>query len=155
MKKILISFIVIACAFAVNAQEVSPFDAELKYNEYQYTWPNSASTVTTQTLTVTDSIWYFTVKKLSAKPLKFDAYLDFDSTGGTANIVTVKIQGKKFNETAWVDLKQATWLGGKDTTKVLTELTTAGQYQYYRAYIIGANNTFLATIKKFIIKFWE
>ena len=47
------------------------------------------------------------------------------------------------------------WSGASDTIIIMTESTTAKQYQYYQVDIKGADNTLLASIKELFSKFWE
>jgi hypothetical protein len=152
MKKFIFSLILIACAFIANAQESATYDMNLGYSETWYKYIG----VSTDVLKVGDSTWSYTVYKDSRLPLKYDTYLYLDSTGGTKNLVTVTLLAKKWlDQASWSTLKTATWTNGHDTTIVFTESSTAGQYQYYKLNILGANDTFLASIKKFYIKFWE
>ena len=139
--------------FTVSAQESATYDSKLDYSQYINTW---TKTGTANTLTTTDTIWYFTVYKSATKPLKYDAFISLDSVGGTKNNVLIKLQAKKFVESpSWTDLKTVYWTTGRDTTKTITENTTAQQYQVYRIYVQGLSHTFLAKIPFYAIKFWE
>ena len=152
MKNFIFSMILLACAFITNAQESTTYDDHLGYSATYAKFTGG----TTDVLKVADSIWSYTIWKDAVRPLKYDTFLELDSTGGTKNNVTVTLLGKKWlDQAAWTTLKTATWVNGHDTTIVFTESSTAGQYQYYKLNIQGANDTFLVSIKKFFAKFWE
>ena len=152
MKSFIISLLLISCAVLVNGQESSTYDSRLGYSE---TFTEYVGT-STDILKVGDSTWTYTVLKESAKPLKYDVFLKFDATGGTNNVVNITVFGKKtLDQPSWTSLKTASWTSGADTTKTITESTTAQQYRYYKVEVKGANDTLLASIVKFFIKFWE
>lgn len=159
MKKLFFILIVASCAFALNAQDKNianslAVDYTLTYDQYRYDYTTTSATA--NSFTTTDSLWSFTFHKQSAKPLKFDVFVVLDSVGGTSNQVNVKVQGKKaLDQTSWTDLKTLYWTSGVDTTKLLTEASTAQQYPYFRVYLEGQDNTFIAKVTKLIVKFWE
>ena len=152
MKKLLLFISLLFCVLFVSAQNSTTYDDHLGYSATYAKYTGGS----TDKLLVGDSTWSYTVWKDAVRPLRYDTYLYLDSTGGTSNHVTVTLLGKKWlDQASWTTLKTATWTGGHDTTIVLTESTTSGQYQYYKLNILGANDTFLASITKFYIKFWE
>lgn len=156
MKNLIFLFALILFAASVTAQESATYDSYLNYSQYKNDWPGVGKVNTVNTLTTTDTTWTFTVFKDASKPLKYDAFLRLDSIGGTKNNVTIKLQAKKFIDSpTWTDLKTVYWTSGTDTTKTITESTTAGQYSVYRLWAQGADNTFIARFLYYAIKFWE
>ena len=152
MKKLIVLIIFALSFFAIQAQESATYDGVLAYNESYLEYEG----VATDILTTTDTLWYYTVLKRSFLPLKYDVYLNLDVTGGSTNSVTVTLVAKKWlDQAAWTTLKTVTWTGGADTTIVLTESSTAGQYQYYKVNCLGANNTMLYHINYLYYKFWN
>ena len=159
MKKILIILAVTFCALQMSAQNANrsntseKYDATISYGQSGYVYSQK---VPVNSLTVADSTWTYTVYNASKAPVKFDFFLNCDSVGGTKNNVKIIVQGKKFlQQPSWTDLKTTWWTTGKDTTKTITESTTAQQYMYFRLFIQGVDNTFLARFPLLAIKFWE
>jgi hypothetical protein len=137
----------------LSAQEKTTYDNAMGYGDYRHEWKNESAV---NTFKVGDSTWTYTIFKNTAKPLKYDLFMKLDSTGGTSNVITFKLQGKKFIDSpTWTDLKTFYWTSGKDTTKTISEATTAQAYQLYKLSATGANDTFLAKILLYAIKFWE
>lgn len=159
MKKLLIALIVGFCALTVGAQNANrsntstEVDATVPYNLARWIWTMK---VPVNSLSVADSTWTYTVYKESKNAVKYDVFIVCDSIGGTKNNVKIIVQGKKFlQQPSWTDLKTVWWTTGKDTTKTITESTTAQQYPYYRVFVQGVDNTFLARFTYLGIKFWE
>jgi hypothetical protein len=152
MKNFIVALILLSCALSVSAQESSTYDKTLGYSETYLEFTGSSTDV----LKVGDSTWCYTVWKKSVRPLKYDVYMDLDSTGGTKNMMTITLLGKKWlDQAAWTTLKTQRYTLGRDTTFTFTESSTAGQYQFYKVNVVGDNDTFLMSIKKLFMKFWE
>ena len=152
MKKFILILALGIISLVTFGQETGTYDKKL---DYTVSWSRNVGS-STDLLTTTDSLWSYTYFKNSYKPLKYDVYLSLDKTGGTANVVHVYLKAKKWNEdAAWTTLKTVNWTGTADTVIVLTESSTAGQYQYYKIDMVGANNTILVSILDWFIKFWE
>lgn len=152
MKKFILILALGIISLVTFGQETGTYDKKL---DYTVSWSRNVGS-STDILTTTDSLWSYTYFKNSYKPLKYDVYLSLDKTGGTTNVVHVYLKAKKWNEEAdWTTLKTVNWTGTADTVIVLTESSTAGQYQYYKIDMVGADNTILVSILDWFIKFWE
>lgn len=152
MKKFILILALGIISLVTFGQEAGTYDKKL---DYTVSWSRNVGS-STDILTTTDSLWSYTYFKNSYKPLKYDVYLSLDKTGGTKNVVHVYLKAKKWNEeAAWTTLKTVNWTGTADTVIILTESSTAGQYQYYKIDMVGANNTMLVSILDWFIKFWE
>lgn len=151
MKRLLFTSI-LAILFLVNniAQESAYEDTHLNYGK---TWFSYIST--SNATTATDSIWYYTTRKESMKPLKYDIKIVLDSIGGTAVSVPVVLQAKKFLSDSFTPLDTITWADGGDTTIVWNETSTAQQYRYWRVYIQCATSGFIFGVDELSQKFWE
>lgn len=150
MKKLLFIILAIFSCVVIFSQESSVADKYLGYEQTWFTY-NGLSNA----LTATDSVWYFTVQKESNHRLFYDFKVDLDSVGGTAQVVPVVIQGKKFLSDSFTPLDTITWTAGADTTIYFSESTTAQQYRYYRTYIRSELKGFLIKITELSGKLWE
>lgn len=153
MKKVIILLLLSICTFAFG-QRSSTVDKELSYTTSWMAFTGTNNT--THAINAKDSTWTYTILKNSYKPVKYDIYMSLDSISGTKDSVTVIFQAKKWiDDASWVGLDTATWVAGGDTIINFNQTTTAQQYQYFRMYVAGSDNTFIARIAKFFIKFWE
>ena len=106
----------LTAAFSQNEAK----DAQLGY-DYTYTLYTG---VASDTIGASDSIWTYTVEKLTDTKLFAYAYLDLDSIDGTAAPVTILLQNKVFGAQTFTTINTVTWTSGADTTFV-TETSTA------------------------------
>jgi len=186
--------IFIAIGFSCFAQN-STLDKTLGYDD-TYLWYTGTSS---DVITTTDTTWTYTVRKKTDS--KIQCYVDMliDSTGGTANNVTIYLKNKKFPSTEFTTVDSVVWDGSNSTTlgevisftpsastlsfasvtlTSLTDTTGLAGYpadsilttvpiqvatetssnqsnmgEYWQISVLGADNTLLASIRRFNIKF--
>lgn len=98
-------------AFCAKSQNAA-IDVTLDYGDYTYVWYNGIST---DVLTTIDTAWTYTVRKKTGDKLQCNVDLLIDSTGGTANNVTIYLQNKKFPDTDYATVASVVWDGINDT----------------------------------------
>lgn len=151
MKKL---FIILACivfSLTMRAQESASEDGYLGYDETWWEDFNFGNVTS-----ATDSIWYYTVRKESKSPLKFDIKLTFDSISGTKDTVNVYLQKKKFLSDSFSNLDTVKWTTGNDTSLYFSVTTdTAYQDRWFRVYTICDTNSFIYQVDELSFKFWE
>lgn len=123
-------------------------NASLKYSETFKWYPGQTS----DTIGVGDSIWEYKIRKKSNLELIPYIYLAIDSTGGTANAVTITLESKVFEQEDYVVRETASWTLGKDTVISLVS-DTSHISEYWKIKVIGADDTFKAKITQLNFKF--
>lgn len=113
------------------SQESASYDIKLGYDQtYQNFIGNSRDTIGTG-----DSIWYYTINKLTDSKLNQYVYLSLDRISGTG-IVDVYFQSKTFLEDTFVNYDTVTYYTTADTViRVNTSSTKSADY--WRVYIKG------------------
>ena len=164
MKKIilflLVSFIFLAgVAYTVHEhqkymEEMSissePVNTTVGYDQSYYYYTGQAK----DTIGIGDSVYLFPVRKKSLSTVLPYVYVAIDSTGGTANSVTVELQSKVFEDESYVTRESATWTEGSDTVIVL-QSDTSHVSEYWQIKLTGADDTFKAKVTKVNFKFTQ
>jgi hypothetical protein len=142
----------------------------LDYNNTYFFYTGTSTDV----LTTTDTTWSYVIWKRT--DTKIHVYVDMliDSTGGTANNVTIYLQNKKFTELEFTTVDSVIWDGtnsttdgeiisflpssesftfNADSTTTVTESNQFNMGMYWRIYILGADNTLLASIRRLNLHF--
>ena len=154
MKKIVFLIFTLALLFAGAAYTINqtlmiePVSTTVDYDE-SYVWYTGLAK---DTIGVGDSVYTFAVRKKSLSTVMPYAYVSIDSTGGTANSVTVSLESKTFEQEDYTVRESATWTLGQDTAIVLIS-DTAHISEYWRIKLSGADDTFKAKILKLNLKF--
>lgn len=140
MKKLLFMLITFAVLFitnAVNAQENAAYDYDMGY-----TGTYSLHTFTSGGITATDSVWYFTVRKLSTNKVFPSAKIVLDKTTGTPTTIIVTLERRVWSDDAWTVESTVNYKGSVDTT-IIIQGATARVADYWRMKIRRASGNFV------------
>jgi hypothetical protein len=150
MKKILIAFLFLIVAFAVQSQNAT-VDKTLNYDETYY-WFDGA---TSDTIGATDSTWMLTVRKKNDTRILPYIAAKMDSLGGTGDTVNVYLQNKVFPDQNYSNLDTVIWPGqGPDSgDTIYFDYGTAVKGEYWRLLFVGENDSFKAGIDWVNFKF--
>jgi hypothetical protein len=149
MKKVMILLFGIALimSFSVNAQDHSK---TLKSSAYYYEFSFTSSDYVEASDT-----YYVQVTSRKLEPLKYSIKVEMDSISGDPQ-VAVSIQGKVFTGDSWTNISTTTWMGtASDTSFILSEISTAKYYRYWRVYFVATGTAQKATITKCDWRFWD
>jgi len=153
MKKIIIfifAFVVLFAGAAYVGTDImtEPVNTTLSYDQ-SYVWYTGLAK---DTIGIGDSVYTFPVRKKSLSKVAPYAYISIDSTGGTANVVTVTLESKAFEDESYIVRETASWtLGGDTVIKLLSD--TAHISEFWQVKLSGADDTFKAKILKLNLKF--
>lgn len=155
MKKIILIISLFALFFAGAAYTYEEYSQEEIYfgittesvnttvgYDQSYYWYNGQ---TADTIGAGDSVYVFPVRKKSLSTVTPYVYIAIDSTGGTANSVTVTLESKVFEDESYTPRESATWLNGSDTV-IIFQSDTAHISEYWRVKLSGADDTFKAKV---------
>ena len=150
MKKIMILLFGIALmltSFSINAQDQSK---TLNTKAYYYEFPFTSSDYVEASDT-----YYVQVTSRKVEPLKYNIKVEMDSISGAPQ-VAVSIQGKVFTGDTWANISTITWMGtASDTSFLLSEISTAKYYRYWRVYFVATGTAQKVEITKVDWRFWD
>jgi hypothetical protein len=152
MKKyfIILSILIVGAlsAFTIVQTLAEPVQTTIDYSG-SYVWYTGISS---DTIGIHDSIWTYAVQKKSLSKLMPYVYIAIDSTGGTANQVTVTLESKVFEQENYIVRETKTWKLGRDTTLSFAS-DSAHISEFWRVKLKGANDIFKAKVTKLNLKF--
>lgn len=131
--------------YGINTESVN---TTVGYDQSYYWYDGQ----TADTIGVGDSVYLFPVRKKSLSTVTPYVYLSLDSTGGTANIVTVTLESKVFEDEDYTIRETESWHNGSDTV-IIMESDTAHISEYWRIKLAGADDTFKAKVTVLNFKF--
>lgn len=156
MKKLIIILGLIVFAFSANAQWKSESETYNKYLDGTYLtayYYGGAS----DTIGTSDSTWTQVVLVNNKDELKYDIYIEADSTGGTASDVyfirqTKTTEGQSYSVAAG---DTTTWaMSSTDTSFTISE-GTATSDRFFKIIMKGSNDELKAKLSKLQIHFYE
>jgi hypothetical protein len=158
MKNLFILLISLTLIVGVNAQiQTDPQSAETVDQTLGYGTDASYLYYTGQTadtLGAGDSVYTYTFRAKSKFPLKPEAYISVDSTGGTVATGTITLSSKTFAVNDYTIRETVSWVSGIDSVKKL-ESDSSHISEFWKLQISFPNDGFRVKIKEHVIKFTE
>lgn len=153
MKKIfqllMIVTLSIICLGAYS-QESTTYDASLSYdNTYRVDGLSSSDVLGTG-----DSIWFYTIKKLTRGKVKCSFKIAYDTLVGITDSSLTTVYYKRWLKDPWIEDYRFVYYGSADTT-VTVDLDTARVADYWKVYTEGYSDEFLIRIDSISFKFTE
>lgn len=155
MKQLAIITMILSASLLCNAQDPQSqvsVNATLGYGtDVSYIYYNGQAT---DTIGIGDSTWTYVLRAKSKFKLQPEVYLSLDSTGGTANAVTINLYSKTFGPANYVLRETDTWFDGSDTTLIMSS-DSSHISEFWKVELIGTDDTFKAKMDQLIIKMTE
>jgi len=142
--------LMVGAAYTVDNIMTEPVNSTINYDESFFYYSGLAK----DTIGVGDSVYTFALRKKSLSKVTPYTYISLDSTGGTANVVTVTLESKVFEQENYTIRESKIWHDGGDTA-IIFESDTAHISEYWRIKLSGANDTFKAKVLKLNFKFTQ
>lgn len=148
MKKfiVIISLLFVAL-LNINAQENAHYDYDMGYNGTWLATPLTAG----DSIGVSDSIWYYTVRKFTTNKVYPTVRVALDKKGGTPADVTVRLMRKEWVGTKWTTESTVTYAGTVDTAFTISG-STARVADYWRLDVRCATDEFNVVIDSLYVK---